>query len=535
MSPVVTFTTVMTLATAVPEPAIAQRRPGIAPIGGALSGRPPCLTLTWDGSAPTAHGTESCLLGGEPGPVGRRAIGVFAQWHWDGRRLEVGTDRFGFQPLYYAVSGSTLWLSPSIPELLRQGAPDDLDDAALAVFLRIGTFLAEDTPFQHIRALPPAARLTWEAGRTHVEGARALVSRRELRRDAAIDGYVELFRAAVAKQPVDAPRTIVPLSGGRDSRHILLELHAAGLRVPSVTVRPSPPKSDEDLRVAAAVAAAVGVPHTVLETAPDRYADETEKNRLTSFCAQEHHWVMPLVRHVTGRDLVLYDGIAGDTLSEAKYMSAERMALFRRGELRRYAEEELSTEGYLPTLLRQEVYRRFARGLALERLEAELRTHVDAPNPVGSYRFWNRTRRAVAQAPFGLLASVATVRAPFLDHDLYDFLASLPGELLVDRTFHSTTIARAHPEFARLPYEDPAAPLRPAGAHIRPFGIAALRREVARPLRTREQRVRSLLRHGPYTARLAALLATPGHIENAGSMATLGVYLSQLEELVVGA
>ena len=30
-----------------------------------------------------------------------------------------------------------------------------------------------------------------------------------------------------------------------------------------------------------------------------------------------------------------------------------------------------------------DAYRRFARGLALERLEAELRTHADAPNPVG--------------------------------------------------------------------------------------------------------------------------------------------------------
>jgi hypothetical protein len=31
------------------------------------------------------------------------------------------------------------------------------------------------------------------------------------------------------------------------------------------------------------------------------------------------------------------------------------------------------------------------------------------------------------------------------------------------------------------------------------------------------------------------MLATPGHIEDAGSLAALGVYLSQLEELVVGA
>ncbi|HEU4630911.1 MAG TPA: asparagine synthase-related protein [Gemmatimonadaceae bacterium] len=493
------------------------------------------LVLTWNGTRPAAKGTPTCLLGGERGLDDRVAAGIHALWHWDGSRLEASTDLFGFQPLFYAVSGTTLWLSPSIPELVRQGAPTELDDAALAVFLRLGTFLGEDTPFRHVRAVPPAARLTWEAGRLRVEGARTQPARRDLRRDAAIDGYVEVFRAAVARHPVDPARTLVPLSGGRDSRHILLELHAAGVRVPCVTVQPAPPKSDEDVRVAAAVAAAVGVPHTVLETTQDRFADEMEKNLRTSLCVQEHFWVMPLVRHVTGRDLVLYDGIAGDTLSEAKYMNAHRLGRFRRNELRQLAEEELETEGYLPLLLRREMYQRLARGLALERLEAELRTHVDAPNPVGSYRFWNRTRRAVAPAPFALLAPVATVRAPFLDPEVYDFLASLPGELLVDRTFHSTAIARAYPAFARLPYEDPQAPPRPAAAHLRQFGIATLRREVLRPVRSREQRMRSLLRHGPYTARLAALLAAPGHVENAGSLATLGLYLSQLEQLVIQA
>jgi hypothetical protein len=493
--------------------------------------RHPYLALSWKDNRATARGAYSCLLGGEPGPAGREPVGVFAEWRWDGRRLEVRNDRFGFQPLFYAVSGTSLWVSASIPELLYQGAPSSFDDAALAVFLRLGIFLADDTPFKHVRALPPAGRLIWEDGRVTVHGERAVTSQREISRDAAIDRYAEVFRAAIAKQHVDPASTIVPLTGGRDSRHILLALRAAGYDVPTATIRPAPPKSEEDAIVAAAVAAAVGAPHTILETTHDRYADEAEKNVLTSLCAFEHFWVMPLVRYVAGRSLVLYDGIAGDTLSEAKYMSAERLALFRQGDFHRYAEQELTPEAYLPAILRHDMYNRFSRGLAIERLEAELSTHADAPNPVGSYRFWNRTRRAVAPAPFGMLASVATVRAPFLDNDVYDFLASLPGEMLVDRAFHTDTIARTYPAFAGLPYENPDAPLRPAAAHIRPFGIASIRHELVHGIKAHGRRARSLLRHGPYMARLAAMLAVPSHVLNAGSLANIGVYLSQLEEL----
>lgn len=493
----------------------------------------PFVVLSWDGVRPSIRGSAICTLG-ERSPVedGQPAIGAFAMWRWNGRRLEVRTDRLGFRPLFYAVDGSTLWLSPSIPELMRQGAPSAVDDAALAVFLRLGTFIGDDTPFLHVRAVPPNARLTWEDGRFQLEGSRVHRPRLDIRRDAAIARYGELFRAAMAKHPVAPERTIVPLSGGRDSRHILLELHAAG-RAPAscVTVRPAPPKSNEDVVVAATVANALGVPHVVLETTPDRCGDEIEKNLRTSLCVFEHFWVMPLVRHVEGRDLVIYDGIGGDTLSEAKYMSAERLALIRGGDLHRYADEELMAEAYLPALLRPEVYRRFSRGLAIERLVAELETHVDAPNPLGSYRFWNRTRRTVALAPFSLLAGVAAVRAPFLDDDLYDFLASLPAELLVSRNFHSDTIGRSYPRFAHLRYEDSAAPHRPASAHARQFGFAALLKELWVGLRKPRARTQPLLRHGAYASRLAAMLVAPRRALNAKGVAELGIYLSQVEDV----
>lgn len=502
--------------------------------GDAPCGDAPWVRVEWSGGRATVQGASRAVVGGTWGPDGERlAEGTFAEWQWDGTRLAARTDRFGFQPLYYAARGGTLWLSPSIPALLAAGAPAELDDAALAVFLRLGYFLDADTAFRQVRQVPPAARIAWAEGQLTVEGGRSGAPRQHaIGRDEAVDRYVALFRAAMARRPVDPARTVVPLTGGRDSRHILLELHAAGAApARTVTVQVAPPKSAEDVRVARALAAATGVEHAALPATATRHADEVEKNWRTGLTVFEHYWEMAVIRWLAAHGAprpIVYDGIAGDTLSEAKYMSARRLELFRRGDLATYVAEELAPERYLPVFLGAAMYRRLARGLAVERLTAELRTHLEAPNPVGSYRFWNRTRRGVALAPFGLLSRVAELRAPFLDDALFDFLAGLPAELLVDRSFHTAAIARGYPAFAAIPYENPDA--------TRPSAAAAGRRwtvELSRWLAATQGRrgpVR-LLRVGAYAARTWPKLALgrrAGDVNGANELAT---YLRQLELL----
>ena len=126
----------------------------------------------------------------------------------------------------------------------------------------------------------------------------------------------------------------VPLSGGRDSRHILLELCRAG-RPPrlAVTMRHYPPFSDEDAVVATEVARAAGVPHVVLPQGGDRFAAEIEKNRRTGFCADEHAWMLPLAAYLRGRVRYAYDGIGGDVLSAGLFLTPERVALAEAGRL----------------------------------------------------------------------------------------------------------------------------------------------------------------------------------------------------------
>jgi asparagine synthetase B (glutamine-hydrolysing) len=408
------------------------------------------------GAEVETHGQASVRLG-TPAP-GRDPIdsdGVFATWDWDGSRLSARNDRYGAYPLFYFVSDGTIGLSPSIPRLLAEGAPTELDDRAWAVFLRLGFFLGEDTPFRAIRALPPAGELRWTAGQLAVDGGLFLTERSDLDRDAAIDGYLELFRTAVARRLPFLEETFAhPLSGGRDSRHILLELCHAG-RPPAfcASVRHHPPRTDQDAEIAAQLSARLGIPHVAVEQRQSRFEAELRKNLRTSFCTDEGTHFLALSDVLADRTSSVFDGMAGDVLSAGLFLSEARLALFRAGRLRELAEHLLGDERRISSLLDEAGLRRFSRELAVERLVEELARHTAAPNPVGSFYFWNRTRREIALAPFALYDTRLRVLCPYLDHDVYDLLSSLPAEMLVDHTFHTDAIHRAFPGLADVPFE----------------------------------------------------------------------------------
>lgn len=408
------------------------------------------------------EGATSALLGHKLArPSKAVADGVYAEWSWDGSRLVVCNDRYGFHPLYYFARPGEVCLSPSIPDLVRHGGSPDLDETAFAAFLRLGYFLGEDTPFREIRALPPNARLEWADGELRLSGGYALGKPQSMKREEAIDAYVSLFRTAIERRAPPVEDFAVPLSGGRDSRHIVLELCAGGYRPAlCVTVRqfiwhPG------DIKVAATVTEALGLRHLIVPRTRSWLALQLREHPQTNFCSEELAWVVPIVDSLRGRVTLTYNGIGGDVLSEHHRLTPHRLSLFESGRLLELAEELIAWEDkVLRRVLLPDAYRRFSRDLALERIVPELARHVEAPNPVGSFYFWNRHRREIALSPFRLISQVGDVFCPYLDHDLYDFLSSLPASMLVDHRFHGDAVRRAHPRYAHIPFEDREGPAR---------------------------------------------------------------------------
>ncbi|MEZ5427941.1 MAG: hypothetical protein R2747_16845 [Pyrinomonadaceae bacterium] len=464
-----------------------------------------------------AEGDSQVGLGGERG--------VFAEWDWDGQRLLACNDRYGFYPLYYAEGEDSLAVSPSIQKLLNLGFSAELDEDALAVFLRLGWFIGEDTAFRAIRALPPGASLVWRDGRMELSSGGIIIGEtKKFSRTEAIERYAALFDRAVEKCLSDDERkTAVPLSGGRDSRHILLALNKLGRKPDAcLTVLHPPPRPDEDVRVASEVCLTVGVEHIPVNQTGTRFRNEIRKNELTGLTVFEHGWYLSLADFIREGWDEIYDGIAGDVLSAGLFLDEERLELYRAGKLETLADRIMEKEAYLPALLKAGVYQRLSRDRAIERLTIELERHSSAPNPVGSFFFWNRTRRCIAVSPFRLIGETVRINAPYLDDELFDFLISLPAETFLDHRFHTETIAAAYPEFAGLGYEKKEAGEVKDAGHFKKYGRDILRFALTRRKKTLTNR-RFLL------SRCLRGTFDPAYSRNVIDFGELAIMLMQLE------
>jgi len=391
--------------------------------------------------------------------LGNRERSVFAQWNWDGDQLTLTNDRYGFYPIYYFRRDNEFAASPSITRLLQLVGDIEFDDNAFSVFLRSGYVIAEDTLFRSIRALPAGSTLTWRHGDLKIESAGIITQKAlDIGRSEAVQTYAGLFQRSVEKTLPRNDELFVPLSGGRDSRHILFAVRKANRNPTCLTILHPPPRPDEDVRVSRQICETLRLEHVLLAQSRSRFESEIRKNEITGFCAYEHGWYWPLADFIGDRPVPVYDGIAGDVLSAGLFLTEERCRLFDQNRLEELAENILPPDAYLPKLLSRAAYRELSREKAVAHLVTELSRHADQPNPVGSFCFWNRTRRCVALSPFRLLGNGANIITPFLDAELFDFLSALPADMLVDHRFHTDTIAFAFPEYAHLPYEDKEAP-----------------------------------------------------------------------------
>ena len=459
--------------------------------------------------------------------------GVFADWAWDGSRLVVHNDQYGFYPLYYYTISGEFGISTSIAKLMELGAPPLFDDAGMAVFLRLGFFIGEDTPFKGIRALPRCHSFCWTTEGLQIELTKPRIKTTIISRSRAIDAYISLFRQSIQRR-LATDYTLL-LSGGKDSRHILFELCAAGHRPElCITSAKSLAWIDDDIAVAKELTATLNLRHVTLAEPHPCLEGELRTNLVTSFCSDEHGWFLPVADYLSNKTRTTYDGIGpGDVLSAAYFTNNERLAMFRAGKFTELAvclldkAKESIPEGILAAILPLEEYRRFNRELATEHLSDELKLHAEAPDPVGAFYLANRTRREIALAPYALLANIENVYSPYLDHDLYDFLSSLPAEMLIDHKFHLDTILRAYPEYSRIPYAENSRLRLKSSKHFRRFALDLLRYAVRHlPLQ--------FVRHSFLLPRLARALVDAKYSYEVSWFGQLTTYLIQLQTLTEG-
>ena len=159
----------------------------------------------------------------EQGPDCVRSLdGMFAFALWDSRRdqLLLARDRVGKKPLFYSDRGGVLTFASELQSLLEDGAiPRDVDHLALDCYYAYQYVPSPYSAFRAIRKLPPASRMVWQRGQSEVERYWQLdYSRKSTATKPELEDQLRgLIRAAVAKRMVADVPIGAFLSGGVDS------------------------------------------------------------------------------------------------------------------------------------------------------------------------------------------------------------------------------------------------------------------------------------------------------------------------------
>ena len=451
--------------------------------------------------------------------------GVFFEWRWDGVSLRVRNDRFGMYPLFYFADHERCGVSTSIPLLLRKGGARELDYEALSVFFRMGSFLAQDTSFRGIQAVPPNSELVWTEGVATITTCELEVARTYAGTDPVGD-YIDLFRQSMKRRSPEGfpgPR-VVMLSGGQDSRHIALEIGQQRVRSDyhiTVSTTGDPAHCDE-VRIAKQLSNALDVDHVVISERAPLFDSVQRKNIASSYCSTQHAWAMPMVDYLSKNAACVFDGIGGDVLSAGLFLDQERVTLASEGRLTELADLILGPETTLKSVCARGMYERMSRDAARSRVVIELERHTNAANPVGSFYFWNRTRRDIALIPYAMMSCVPFVIAPYLDWDLFEFLSSLPASRLLSKGFHGQVIAKAYPEFGTLGYAKKPTGSRYDGRQCMEFARKLL--SLGKPLLDSE----GILNVRYFYVRLLRCLVDPNYARCTEWLLSLVLYCSQL-------
>jgi asparagine synthetase B (glutamine-hydrolysing) len=395
------------------------------------------------------------------GDIGR------SSWRWDGVRLRARTSDTGYVPLYYLSMKDGFVISPSFRLLRERFSDGEIDWPAVVICLLTGKCIESDTPFADIRALPLRATLTWSLGRLSVDQALEPETSPTEDYDLTLGMYVSQVDAAVRRSITDRPYSM-GLTGGRDSRHILLALNEHGSRPAQlVTGNHYLAFSDGDTEIARALSERVGLPITTVDPQPDRIRAEIEKNWQTEFQTLPHSWGLAVARTLSATSAT-YIGMDGGTLFGRSTLVKEMRrryggALPPRSELRAASMAFLLDRPLdsLNEILAKDLISREDVEEARRRMARSVEKYEAYPNPSQAFKYFNATTRGIGPFTYGMLRN-AEVICPLDDPEVVRFALALPWSVSSRADLQTNAIRRYYEAFADIPFVEDYTPKSPS-------------------------------------------------------------------------
>lgn len=425
----------------------------------------------------TATDTEVLLHGyrewGIEGLVPRlRGMFAFGLWDDDGETLHLVRDRLGVKPLIFVEDSSGIYFASTVRALRDAGIVGEIDPEAVAEFLRFGYVTDSRCIYSGARKVPAATILSWRGGAlttTFYWSPTPPLTVRRVSFDEAVEETERLFLEAVAlRLQADVPVGVL-LSSGIDSSLVCWAVAKLGADITAFTIGVPDDPWDETAG-ARATAAEIGIRHRVLPMSELSVSavEELAEAYAEPFACASALGMLAVSKAVKQQATVLLTGDGGDDVflgyprhrhlflaqqiaralpsGAPRFWPIARRALPPIGPLRRArALGDYAMGG-------QAAFEEAGSSLGFYQdagiLGPRLRDAADPPaprhGPAASGRSALRdylenayrtqfvseymTKVDGATMYFGLEA-----RAPFLDQDLWTFVASLPPELRLRR------------------------------------------------------------------------------------------------------
>ncbi|MDQ8183727.1 hypothetical protein [Pelagicoccus sp. SDUM812005] len=402
-------------------------------------------------SSPIVEGESQRVFSDSP-QSGSIENAVYSKWSWDGKSATLESDYSGFMPLFYFATSDCFIVSNSLAALLEKGADTTLDETALSVFARCGFFLGESTPFKSIKSIGPRGRVRWAGGKLDTSRGVDPITPVKRASGEIAEEYAHFASKAIQRRLPDSERFALLLTGGRDSRQILLELLDQD-RKPQHCLTGG---EYRDLVAARQLAEHLDLPFE--ETKSPLYWRDAfpSKNLRSNFCTLEHGWLCAVSNRLSSLNCLAFDGTGVGVLTRSELLASEYVADYRSGNYQSVALRLIHSIGGS-----KELYKNLCPPFdflgdseeeAVAALAEELKAYSQFANPTTAFGFWNWNRRGIAQWPYALANRTNTINAPLMDEELYRFVASIEPESISEQEPQEAAIHHRFPQYQDLPF-----------------------------------------------------------------------------------
>lgn len=364
-------------------------------------------------------------------------------------RVDIGTDRLGYYPLYHALEDGRLVFGTSLNFVKSKLRKSTVNFDAWEELLVLGEIIGDKSTVKEIERLPPGTRISIENGKIRLvrfwspELPDVVDDRTYILQNNA------LLEEAIALTSSQKRPKVVLLSGGEDSRRIALAASRIGLDVSFRSQQASHQGGfDIDTRIARVVAEALRRDIAVepLPSCQQYVTDWQTRDSLLGFECITHEWLLPMVRSISPESII-YDGITAGVSINGHFIKMYPQSV-----------ERYRDTGFLARMICGEFkkpwlseLRSRTSGSLVERVESILAGYPESPHRLSWFYMLNHTRRKIALASQLFAQHGHWTCYPYMYYPLLLQSLSADPRQQRNRFFQRECMVAIAPEIAAIP------------------------------------------------------------------------------------